>query len=266
MFRALIAVLLAFAAADLPKPLTEMADTERAFARRAAQVGVRDSFLEFFADDAIRFGDAPEPAKPFLRQVKPQTPSVVELLWEPRVGDVAASGELGWLSGPASRIVHGADVPVTELAYFSIWKRQADGAFRVLIDQGITTPGVAEFAPGFARVDARDRYAGAGGANAQTTLASADRAATPPLAADGRLYRDGMLPFVGDAARARQRVERGRRTAPLHAEAARSGDVGFTYGRYEHAPDDEAGHYVRVWSRRRSGKWLVALEVTAPKR
>jgi ketosteroid isomerase-like protein len=265
MLRMLIAALLSLAAADLPKPLTEMADTERAFARRAAQVGVRDSFLEFFADDAIRFGEGPEPARPYLQQVKAQPPSVVELLWEPRVGDVAASGELGWLSGPASRIVHGADVPVTELAYFSIWKRQANGAFRVLIDQGITTPSAPDFADGFTRVDARDRYAGSA-ADAEKKLAAADRDATPPLAADGRLYRDGVLPLVGDAARARQGAERARRTTSLHAEAARSGDVGFTYGRYEHAPDDETGHYVRVWSRTRSGAWKVALEVTAPKR
>lgn len=265
MIRALIAAVLALAAADLPTPLVEMADTERAFARRAAQVGVRDSFLEFFADDAIRFGEAPEPAKPFLQQLKPQPSSVVELLWEPRIGDIAASGEIGWLSGPASRIVHAAAVPVTELAYFSIWKRQADGAFRVLIDQGITTPTAAPFEASFARVDASDRYTGAA-TDAQTKLAAADRASTPPLAADGRLYRDGMLPFVGSAARARQATERARRTAPLHAEAARSGDVGFTYGRYEQAPDAESGHYVRVWSRTRSGKWLVTLEVTAPKR
>jgi len=242
-----------------------MADTERAFARRAAQVGVRDSFLEFFADAAIRFGDAPEPAKPFLQQIKPQPPSVVELLWEPRIGDVAASGELGWLSGPASRIVHGAPVPVTELAYFSIWQRQANGAFRVLIDQGITTPTAPAFATEFTRVDATDRYVGASG-DGQATLAAADRANGPPLAPDGRLYRDGLLPFVGEAARARQGAERARRTTPLHAEAARSGDLGFTYGRYERAPDAETGHYVRVWSRTRSGQWKVALEVTAPKR
>ena len=265
MLRTLIVALIALAAADLPQPLTEMADTERAFAQRAAKVGVRDSFLEFFAEDAIRFGDAPEPARPYLQQVKSQPPSVVELLWEPRIGDIAASGELGWLSGPASRIVHGSDVPVTEFAYFSIWKRQANGTFRVVIDQGITTPSAVAFATGLSRVDASDRFAGDAG-DAPTKLAAADRAVTPPLAPDGRLYRDGMLPLVGDAARARQRVEHARRTTTLHAESARSGDLGFTYGRYEHAPGDETGHYARAWSRTRSGKWVVALEVTAPKR
>jgi len=76
-----------------------------------------------------------------------------------------------------------------------------------------------------------------------------------------------MLPFVGIAARERlTNVERARQTTPLHAEAAKSGDLGFTYGKYEHAPNNESGHYVRVWSRNRAGAWKLAVEVTAAKR
>jgi hypothetical protein len=43
----------------LPRALTATIDAERAVARRAWEVGVRDSFLEYFADDAVRFDDAP---------------------------------------------------------------------------------------------------------------------------------------------------------------------------------------------------------------
>src|SRR5262249_27297251 len=71
---------------------------------------------------------------------------------------------------------------------------------------------------------------------------------------------------VGDAARARQGAERARRTTPLHAEAARSGDMGFTYGRYEQAPDGEAGPHVRVWARARAGAGKGAVERNAAKR
>ena len=266
MWRIAVFATAAVLAADLPAPLVEMADVERAFAARAGQVGIRDSFLEFFADAAVRFDAEPGPAKPFLERLKPQPPSVVELVWEPRFGDVASSGELGYLTGPASRIVQGdPSAPVAQLAYFSIWKRQANGAFRVVIDQGIATPSAPAFAPGLTRADAADRYSGPP-ADAMRTLAAADRANAPPLAADGRLYRDGMLPLVGDAARRRQREESARKTSPLHAEAARSGDLGFTYGKYEFASGAEHGHYVRVWTRTKSGVWKVALEVTAQSR
>ena len=258
-------VMLALVAAEMPPALSQMADTERAFARRAAQVGVRDSFLEFFADDAVRFDREPGPAKPFLQQLKPQPPSVVELNWEPRYGDVAASGELGYLTGPASRIVHtDPQQPVTELAYFSIWKRQSDGQFKVVIDQGITTPQAVAFPQGFTRADVSDRYSGSA-ADARSTLERADREARPALTKDAHIYRDGMMPFVAEAARRLLlEVERARTTESLHAEAAKSGDLGFTYGRY--ALKDESGHYVRVWTRTRGGKWQVAFEVTAPRR
>ena len=250
----------------LPPALTEMADTERAFARRAAEVGVRDSFLEFVADDAIRFDAEPGPARPFLEKLKPQPASVVELLWEPRFGDIAASGELGYLTGPASRIVHSdPNQPVTELQYFSIWKRQPNGRFRVYIDQGITTPRAAAFGAGLERADASDRYSGSD-AGARETLALADRAPAPPAARDARVLRDGLMPFVGDLARRRLADEGSRRIEPLHAEAAKSGDLGFTYGRYAAAGGRETGHYVRVWSRTRGGAWRLALEVTAPRR
>ncbi|HMD34951.1 MAG TPA: hypothetical protein VKH42_08290, partial [Vicinamibacterales bacterium] len=200
----------------LPPALTLMVETERAFAKRAAEVGIRDSFLQFFADDAIRFGEAPGPAKAFLRAAPSQPASVVELSWEPRFGDAAASGELGYLTGPATRIVHRDPAPPpTSLCYFSIWKKQPDGTdtvYRVFIDQGITTPEPVTFAAGFTRAAASDRFTG-NASNARATLERADRAlvndaARVPLsdvykralASDGRIYRDGAMPIVGAAA------------------------------------------------------------------
>ena len=264
MQRTAVALLVAIVAAT-PPALSEMADAERAFAKRASQVGVRDSFLEFLADDAIRFDAEPSRAKPFFEQMKPQPPSAVELTWEPRYGDVAASGELGYLTGPASRIVHtGAQQAATQLAYFSIWKRQPDGTFKVFIDQGITTPQAVTFPDGFTRPDASNRYSG-NGADGQFTLSRADAMRQPTMNADVHVYRDGEMPFVGQAAAKRIVVdERERRNEPLYAESAKSADLGITYGRYQWK--NERGHYLRVWTRSRTGRWALAFEVTAPGR
>jgi len=103
-------------------------------------------------------GRAPRPAAhiatPFLQRLQLQPCSVVELAWEPRVGDVAANGDIGCLTGPGARIVHSDPAaPVTELVYFTVWKRQAGGSFRVFIDQGIATPSAAAFAPAFRRAE-----------------------------------------------------------------------------------------------------------------
>src|SRR5205809_6101490 len=112
MTRVVAAALLAAAVLGAgPAALAAMVEAERAFAKRASEVGVRDSFLEFFADDAIRFAEAPGPAKAFMKGLPSQPPSVVELSWEPRFGDAAASGELGYLTGPATRVVHRDPAP-----------------------------------------------------------------------------------------------------------------------------------------------------------
>jgi len=154
--------------------------------------------------------------------------------------------------------------PVTELAYFSIWKRQADGTFKVYIDQGITTPRAVTFADGFTRADASDRYSGRG-TDAKATLQRADRERTPVLTKDARVYRDGQMPMIGPAAKAQLvDAERDRTTESLHVEAAASGDLGISYGKY--TLKNERGHYVRVWTRNRAGRWLLAFEVTAPRR
>ena len=44
-----------------------------------------------------------------------------------------------------------------------------------------------------------------------------------------------------------------------------SGDLGYTYGRYDMAePPAEDGAYLRVWSRQPDGQWRVGADVTAP--
>ena len=115
--------------------LQELVDTERAFAQAATEKGIRDSFLEYFADDAIAFNPAPISAKDRLRSRPARPFSDYELRWEPRTGDIAASGELGWLTGPSTFIDHTSPGAQPQHGnYLSVWRRQADGAWRVFID------------------------------------------------------------------------------------------------------------------------------------
>jgi hypothetical protein len=116
----------------IPQALLKMADTERAFARRARETTVREAFIDFFADEAVSFAPDPTPARESLKKdTRPQPPGF-QLLWEPRLGDVAASGDLGYLTGPAEYIRTGK--PTGYGNYFSVWKRQPDGEYRVILD------------------------------------------------------------------------------------------------------------------------------------
>ena len=252
---------------DIPRSLRDMADTERAFAQAATVKGVRDAFLEFFADDALALVPAPTSYKERLR-ARPSVPfSENELRWEPRLGDVAASGELGWLTGPSTFINHKDKQPPRHGNYLSVWKKQADGSWKVLLDVGSQSPTPVPFAPGFHRFAVPTRYTGkTTKADATATLEAADRRANagdPPLADGARIHRDGMPAVVGREA-ALAWLGRAGPTARTtgRAESAASGDVGYTFGTYETPGDPAArGSYIRVWSRDAAGRWLVVVDV-----
>jgi ketosteroid isomerase-like protein len=261
----------------IPPALQSMADTERAFAEACTRKGIRDSFLEYFADDAIAFNPAPISAKDRLR-ARPARPfSEAELRWEPRLGDVAASGELGWLTGPSTFIDHTSkDARPQAGNYLSVWRREADGSWRVLLDVGSQPPNPVSFAPGFTRVEFPSRYAGSDSQEqASASLVLADRALNAAAAKNAgdayaqvtigasRLHRSGFMPAVGPLAIGawmRQYMPAMIAT-PDTARAARSGDLGYSYGTFE-APPAKASAYVRVWQRDAGGKWFVVADVT----
>jgi ketosteroid isomerase-like protein len=277
---ALVAGLVA-AQVAIPPDLAAMADTERAFAKSATLKGWRDAFLEFFADDAITFAPDVVPAKDGLRQ-QPSTPfSERELVWEPRLGDVAASGDLGWLTGPSTSINHTVKNSAPRYGcYLSIWRKQADGQWRVFIDVGAGAPEPVSFAPGFARIAFGGRYTGKEGKEAAgKSLAEADRdlntrigqgaarAFASRLTPASRIHRPGFVPIVGAAAIATW-LEAHASTATAKdgaAEAAAAGDFGYTYGTFAiKAPTPQSGVYIRLWSRDASGRWWLMVDAAQP--
>ncbi len=232
--------------ANLPSPLDSMVDTERRFAARAVDVGWKAAFLEFFSDSAVGFAEAAAGfAKDQIRAV-PDPPSGHQLLWEPRWGDISASGDLGYLTGPARSILPGRNggLPAHSV-YASIWKRDRDGSFKVVMDVGVPVPGPAPFATGFVRAPHDGRFSGDYDERTPP-LAAADgvlnsdlrtgqaRAYRGRLAPDARLHRPGRLPLVGEA-----RIVAFLATQPAavavdtrSSESSQAGDLGYTWGTY----------------------------------
>jgi ketosteroid isomerase-like protein len=261
-----IVALAAQSSDELPHALTQMVDAERAFAARALVVGWKASFLEYFANDAVGF-DAGKVglAKEQIR-ANPDPPKDHQLIWEPRFGDVAASGELGYLTGPSRSILPSRNNGrPRHSVYSSVWKRQRDGTFRVVLDVGVDTPGPAAFAAGFARAPSARRFSGDYDDNtpplsaAEGVLNSALRSGQAAayrgrLAAGVRFHRPNIAPVVGE-----QAALRWLSSQPVYAsadsrysEAARSGDLGYTWGAYAIGPRQkpaQQGFYVRVWVR-----------------
>ena len=223
-------------------------------------------------------------AKDGLRKQSSTPFSQFELVWEPRLGDVAASGDLGWLTGPSTSINHSAKDPKPgHGCYLSIWRKQPDGKWRVFIDVGAGAPEPVSFAPGFTRMPFGGRYVGKEESKeaAGKSLADADRDLNSQMAAQGAAQgvcepRAVIVP----APPARVHADRRRgghrgvaRTSTRSsatakdgaAEAAAAGDFGYTYGTFEiTAPKPLAGAYLRLWNRDASGRWWLMVDVAQP--
>ncbi len=265
-------------------PLEALVATERAFAQRATVVGWKQAFLDYFADDAVAFaGNASAPAKEGLRAA-PDPPKDLQLLWEPRWGDVAASGDLGFLTGPSKNINPARNNGAPRHGnYTSIWKRQADGSYKVVIDVGVNVPGEPPFAPGFTRTPAASRWTGRDSLDGATAaLADADASVNRGalagqasgyqgrLAEGARLHRFGIMPVVGmTAATAWLRSQPPYTAGETRVtQVAASRDLGYTWGTYAVAAaantQPEKGFYVRAWTRSADGTWAIALDVLQP--
>jgi len=233
------------AASDaLPPALEAMVDTERAFAKRALEVGWKQAFLDYFSDSAVGYnGEEIGLAKEQIR-ANPDPPKDHQLLWEPRYGDVARSGELGYLTGPSRNILpsrnngqprHGA--------YASVWKRERDGTFRVVMDVGTTTPRAPAFPDTFTRAPSANRFTGdltdrtppLGTADSvlnSDLRTGATQAYRGRLAPGVRFHRPLTMPILGEAAVLRYLATQPRydQIDSRFAESAQSGDLGYTWG------------------------------------
>lgn len=164
--------------------------------------------------------------------------------------------------------------------YASVWKRQPDGAFKVVMDMGVPTPGPVPFADGFTRAPRTDVYTGnASSPAAIKSLRDTDAALTNAaragqadayrghLAEGARLHRPDVLPLVGQDAIVAWLMGQPAYASgeSKFAETALSGDLGYTYGSYAMKGDPaQHGFYVRIWTRGRDGVWRVALDVLQP--
>jgi ketosteroid isomerase-like protein len=261
-----------------PQALQRMVATERAFAAATAEIGVRDGFLTFFADDAISLAAGKDgasataqPAKEGLRALTPpKLPLLNQLMWEPYTGHVSSDGTLGWLTGGYANITLTTRDLVGRGAYFSVWKHQADGTWRVWLDEGITLPTLWNDASPF-RVAPEPDAGTAGESNeaidaAERAVASGGDAWRARLSADVRVHRNGRMPLVGrDAA-----VDWASTTlktikfALLKQEVAASSDLGVTVGGYDATTPAGAEHgtWVRVWKRDVTGRWRIVFETS----
>jgi ketosteroid isomerase-like protein len=247
----------------------EIAAQERAFARTCVEKGMRAAFTEFFAPDAIAFEPQPALAAPSLPR-KPDGTASVRLDWEPWVADASAAGDLGWDAGPyVLEDRSPAKRPPRYGWFFSVWRRQPDGRWKVALDVGTDAPKV----PGplrpvalsaFPTIRSRpSRLPSASNARRETAaLLDRDRLSANVFGdalwlPEARRHRDGEMPAAGAAG------AKPLETSPAGGGISKSGDLGYSYGRYTLA-SGEKGYYARVWRMTEAGDWKIAAQIEKP--
>jgi ketosteroid isomerase-like protein len=274
------------ATASAGSGLEDLVAAERAFSKHCSEKGFKESFLAVLAEDGVLFRPGPVPGRAFIES-RPAPSFVLE--WDPVAAEVAASGDLGYTSGPWT-FKAAKDQPVAGWGnYFSIWRRQDGGPFQLLVDNGIENPEPTTPATPWKAGGALPAHwaAKAGQKVDPAALTEALLAADRELAAavakqgtaegllsrmtdDARLLRNTIQPMVGkDAIRTALAADPGGLGwEPVKGGVSKAGDFGYTYGTYKRTDKDGAlkqeGSYLRAWRRVPDGAWRVVVDQMIP--
>lgn len=259
---------------------------ERSFARAAGEKGTRDGFLEYLAGDAVIFRPNPVNARDWYTENQ----NVTGLLsWEPSYAEISSSGDMGYTTGPWEFRQNASDAEAASYGhYISVWKKQPDGVWRVVLDMGNVHPRLAKKAT---KVESRVGSPSRLGLSTDVdrnkereVLLATDRIFSEESEKDGviaaymsfstddiRFYRMGATPVKGKT-RTRTALKDVIGTMtwdPLYADVSQAGDFGYTYGTSELRGDEpgaaiETSSYLRIWRIDPDGRWSLSLDITLP--
>jgi ketosteroid isomerase-like protein len=116
-------------------------ELEAEFAADVAQHG-HDAFITHFAEDGVEVVDGGGFNTKEAMRKQPPWPEGTSLTWAPVKAEMAASGDLGYTYG---NYVYTAKNKEGKLVtsygkYTSIWRKQKDGQWKVVVDMGNSSP------------------------------------------------------------------------------------------------------------------------------
>lgn len=261
---------------------------ERSFARASADTGMREAFMSFLAEDAIVF--RPEPVRGRERYANsPQVPGM--LIWQPCFADISRDGRMGYTTGPWEfRKESTTDSADGYGDYISVWKKQKDNSWKVVVDVGISHPQPGynlrevvmetEYPP----IDLSQKVQKIQEIDL-TVLLEIDRSFSNQAEGTGiqrafqsyaspnvRLYRENSLPMVGleYSLTYLSDLTGTYRWTPQYTDMTLSRDLGYTYGTGECLIESidsltvERFSYLRIWKTDNEGSWKMVLEATNP--
>lgn len=118
-------------------------DLEARFAKAVAERGGA-AFQNWFAPDGVLLGNgkAPVIGRVAIARATRWSPAQYQLTWSPTGAAMSASGDMGYTWGHyegRSKDAHGNAV-TTSGRYITIWRKQPDGSWKIVLDAGANEP------------------------------------------------------------------------------------------------------------------------------
>ena len=270
---------------DASSDLDSLLEAERAFSKLSTQ-GMHQAFLTYLADDAVIFRPRPVEGKKWYAE-RGETPGT--LTWTPIFAEVSREGDLGYTTGPWDFTMED-DESIEYGHYVSVWRKQPDGSWRVVIDVGIVhskpqaeaiiafspekVPAVNDGDTAYVDVEAeREELLKVDREFARHSISKGTVDAFLAYSTDDvRFYRMNVFPIIGKKAlRAALSKQPGLLIwEPMAARVSQSGDLGYTYGISKFRADaskglaPESASYMRIWKKQLGGAWKFVLEIANP--
>ena len=251
--------------------------TEFAFSNSAAENGIRNSFLEFIADDGILFRPGPVNGKKFLTDSKP---SKGLLSWYPVVAEISKSGDLGFTTGPWE-YSRGKDSAKIAFGNFcTVWQLQKDGIWKFVIDIGNSNAKpteelkpleynknkMSDYKPEMLASDNADELIKLEKEiSNQISEKGLEQSFKPYLNSSSRFLRNKMFPIIGTDNISKYLSEQKGdcEVSPIAGKISSSNDLGFTYGQLtvnDKENKTKKFNYMRIWKKDTSG-WKLEVDV-----
>jgi ketosteroid isomerase-like protein len=240
-----------------------LVQAERDFCNISRTQTTKQAFMAVLAEDAILFRPQPVNGKKWMNE-SPEAPGL--LTWEPAWAETSQAGDIGYTTGPYEFRANRTDSVATGFGhYVSIWRRQPDEPWRLVMDVGIghSKPEKEYILSLPVTENIRPQQA----SQAQKELVKADRnfahtlqekgiarAYAAHIATQARLYRNGHFPFIGNAdiEKYLTTLKGNLVSETSQAFVAVAGDMGYTYGTtiyQEEKGDKQYSNYIRIWKR-----------------
>jgi len=255
--------------------LHSVVEAEKTFSKTSVERGIRESFLQFFADDSVVFTPAPTNGKKFYANYDDKGR---KLIWQPIFATISNAADLGFTTGPwEMKKSATGDTPIAFGDFVSIWKKQRDHSWKVIVDLGVDHPQPSGPTGEMQLVPPNETLRGIDVDLARHNLEKAENTLADSLAVDAgaaitdfaddtiRVYRENSFPAVGkDAAKLMLGSDHGKVTRKTTGGGvSSSGDFAYRYGSYsaERANVKEHGYFLAIWKLDSNREWKIIGDV-----